>query len=265
MDVNVILRKIDELYSAGNTAQVGDLLAAAIRQAEEEIDDMALLSLFNEANGYYRNTGKPEAAVEYAEGAIDLIDRMELRSTVYHAITLINGATACRMAGERGKALSWYHHAEAVLNELPDRRYDYTRASLYNNMSSAYQDSGEPEKALTYLYRAMAIVSKMPGREAEVATSDINIAYALLRLRRFDEAKKSIDEALGYYDSEAGKNDIHYGTALACLAEYEYLTGDRTSAVAYYEKAAEEEKRVLGENNAYKSHMANAEKIRKEL
>ena len=68
----------------------------------------------NEMEGLYRNTGRVAQAVDMADMALSLIAGMGLDGSIHHGTTLLNAATARRMAGVWRKRFPKYREAEAI-------------------------------------------------------------------------------------------------------------------------------------------------------
>lgn len=112
----------------------------------------------NEMEGLYRNTGRVAQAVDMADMVLSLIAGMGLDGSIHHGTTLLNAATARRMAGDV-EALSQYREAEAIFKNL-GKTDGYEMASLYNNISQIYQEQEEHEKALESLDKALELIKR---------------------------------------------------------------------------------------------------------
>ena len=194
------------------------------------------LMMCNEMEGLYRNTGRVAQAVDMADMALSLIAGMGLDGSIHHGTTLLNAATARRMAGDVEKALSQYREAEAIFKNL-GKTDGYEMASLYNNISQIYQEQEEHEKALESLDKALELIKKMENSEAEVATTHVNRALSLMALGRLDEADEELKESLTFYASPEGVQSGHFGSALAAAGELAWRRGNYDQAIGLLEKA----------------------------
>ena len=68
--------------------------------------------MYNELVGLYCSTARIPQAVEVSDKALGLSPVMGLGKTVHHATTLLNAATARRMAGDSDAALGQFLEAE---------------------------------------------------------------------------------------------------------------------------------------------------------
>jgi len=256
MDINQVLDQLDRLYAGGDLNEIQKFFDEKVRDAQWENDTAAMLTLYNEMEGFYRSTGRADFAVEISGYALRLIEEMGLQDTIFHATTLINGATAARMAGQNEDALKGYSQAENILKQL-EKDKTYNMATLYNNVSQVYMELQETETALAYLEKALAIVEELPGTEAEAAITRENIALAQMNLGELERAKEMLDAAEAYFETEKGRNDRHVGSIYSSIGEYYYKTGNKEQAIAYYEKSAEAILRFFGKNAAYQTVQEN--------
>ena len=214
------------------------------------------LMMCNEMEGLYRNTGRVAQAVDMADMALSLIAGMGLDGSIHHGTTLLNAATARRMAGDVEKALSQYREAEAIFKNL-GKTDGYEMASLYNNISQIYQEQEEHEKALE-------LIKKMENSEAEVATTHVNRALSLMALGRLDEADEELKESLTFYASPEGVQSGHFGSALAAAGELAWRRGNYDQAIGLLEKALMVTQSRFGESDACAVIRQNLEMIKKE-
>lgn len=259
-----MLEELDALYGRGELARAEEKMNGWLQEALEEDNFGAALTLYNEMEGVYRTTGRAARAVECADQALELIGRMGLRGTIHHGTTLLNGATASRMAGDSKRALSLYREAEEIFTALGEDK-SYQMASLFNNISQLYQEEEKHEEALSYLDKAMELVRKMENSEAEVATTHINRSLSLMALERMDEAGEEIQKGMSYYDSSAGQKDGHRGSALAAAGEFAWRCGNAEKAADFFESAIAVTRDRFGENDACRVMRKNLEKIRNEI
>ena len=99
MEIQKILTRYDSYLNMGKLKDAEALLLLSLQDAEEEGLYGARLTLLNELEGMYRTTGRARQAMEISEKALALISVLGLTGQEPHAVTLLNGATACRAAG----------------------------------------------------------------------------------------------------------------------------------------------------------------------
>ena len=94
MDMERIINRLDMLVEKKDYEGAKELLAYWLQDAKEKENYRGLLSLSNESMGFFRKTGDKEHAVNCAETALRLIERLGMEETITAATTYIN-------AGER--------------------------------------------------------------------------------------------------------------------------------------------------------------------
>ena len=264
MNVKELLQKLDYFYEQGRLKDAEKLLVSSAETATEDRNYSALLTIYNEMEGLYRTTGRAGKASEISDKALELISLMRLENTVHHATTLQNGATANRVAGNNVKALDMYSRAAEIYKKLGYGN-SYQMASLYNNISHIYQHQNDHKTALEYLTLALKAISKLPENEAEIATTKICMSLSHMAMNNFDDAEKTLNDALSYYESDIGKNDGHYGSALSAKGEFLWRKKGYNNAIITYEKALDVTLKRFGENYGCKIIRENIDKIRKEM
>lgn len=103
MEIQKILTRYDSYLNMGKLKDAEALLLLSLQDAEEEGLYGARLTLLNELEGMYRTTGRARQAMEISEKALALISVLGLTGQEPHAVTLLNGATACRAAEKMKK------------------------------------------------------------------------------------------------------------------------------------------------------------------
>ena len=130
-------------------------------------------------------------------------------------------------------------------------------ASLYNNMSLAYNEIKDYEIACLFLEKALSITVENENTEIEEATTHSNLATTLMRLNKLPEAVKHIEAALEIYESSDGPRDFHYSSALSTMGEALFRLKDSEGALEYYKRALNEIESSMGRNSSYVSTCRN--------
>lgn len=249
MRTETIIAEYDALLDRQQKEEAQKVLEQGIRQAVEEEDDGALLTLLNEMIGYMRETSQVEASYRYAETALKLMDKMEIEGSAAYATTLLNIANAYRAGGRLEDSMGFYKEVLKLYEELLPRT-DMLFASLYNNVSLLYQEQGDFEKARENLLKALEIVKVNENVAFEEAVTYANLAAACLRTGREEEGAEYARMALRLFEQIQVK-DSHYCAALSALGTYYYQRGEYAKAASYFEQAMEGMKAFLGENEYY--------------
>ena len=213
MQTETIIAEYDALLDRQQKEEARKVLEQGIRQAVEEEDDGALLTLLNEMIGYMRETSQVEASYRYAETALKLMDKMEIEGSAAYATTLLNIANAYRAGGRLEDSMGFYKEVLKLYEELLPRT-DMLFASLYNNVSLLYQEQGDFEKARENLLKALEIVKVNENVAFEEAVTYANLAAACLRTGRDEEGAGYARRALELFEGIQVK-DSHYCAALS--------------------------------------------------
>ncbi len=248
MNVNEKLDRLDELIQAQDLAGADRELSAWADEAIREGDRGAALTFYNEMEGLYRVTGRAAEAAAISEKALALIEDMGLQGTVHHATTLLNGATANRVAGNIGKAKELYLAAAGIyegMEESQDRTYYL--ATLNNNLAQVYQEEKDYGQARVHLLKALELIRQCPGCEGEEATTLVNLSLLYMMTGEQKEADSAIAKALSYYEGSEGEKDNHSAAAFTAAGELAYWEGDNEKARAYLKKALAISEAVFGE------------------
>lgn len=256
MDINRFFDGLSAIFASGKNEQVSDYLRKNLAEAEADSDDQAVITILNEMVGYYRITSNHAESLKAAERALNLMRRLGYEDTIHYGTTLLNAATAYRVAGDKKKALQLFNSALVIyLRELPAE--DERLAALYNNLSSIHQDAKEYEKAAEYLEKSAAILSKIKGAEIDAATVYTNLALAMIELGREREAMETLQKAVNLFKGTTADGKVeakaapHYASTVAGLAGAYYKMKDYAKAAALYEEALTRIKEAYGENDDY--------------
>lgn len=264
MNSKQLLDQLDNFYRSSDTTGAENLLNHARSECERTHDQGALLTVYNELIGLYRETGRCEQSVELTDLALKLTADLSLNGTIEHGATLLNGATACRSAGQLERSLAFYLQAETIFLKN-NQEHSYYMASLYNNVSQLYQDRQEYELALEYQKKALALIRTLSENESEIATTLINMSHTYMALDRLYEASDVLKQAMDYYEAPACRHDPHYGAALSAMGQLAFYKGDYHTAAHWLQKALQKESELFGENDACRIIRTNLDYIRAKL
>lgn len=250
MDINEILKKLDDLLKQNEIEKVEPFLLQCLEEAKETESYGVYISVCNELIGFYRSISNYRKSLDVSEDVLLLMEELQLENTEHFATTLLNVATAYRAAGEGEKSYAYYMRAMKIYEQLlePD---DYRFASLYNNMSILLFEQGKDEKAAGELEKALTIIEKSDLYSAERATTLTNLALIYFKQNKNEEAKEKLELALQIFEQNEEKKDAHYSAALAGIGEAYYHMGEYAKSLQSYEKALDEIKKHFGENESY--------------
>ncbi len=264
MDINKVMGELDALFDEGKTGHIGPFLEEHIEQAADEQDNEALLMLYNEAVGFFRETGEYGKTISNCSKALELIENMGIQGTIPYATTLLNIANAYRAAGLLKESLEFYNKVQPIYDAQlsPDDMY---YAGLYNNMSLLFQEMKDFRSAKDYLQKALDIVVKKEDKQFETAVTHANLANTCIELGEDDEAKARAEEAIRIFE-EIGVDDAHYSAALSALGSLYYMDKNYEEACRVMEKSRDCVAKYLGtENIQYQRLSENIALIRSKI
>lgn len=248
MDMTQLEKQLDALFQAAdNEGNIDNFLTENTKRAKEEGDMQALLWLYNETMGFYREAGTYEKSLAAAQAAITLAGEMGVEGTIPYATTLLNAANACRAAGHLEESLAFYQAVEPIYQEklAADDMYF---ASFYNNLSLLKQEMGDFAGAGKLLQKALAIVETKPEAAFETAVTYANLANTCIQLGESSQAREYASQAVSSFEAQ-GVDDAHYSAALSALGSLCYQAGEYEQAIQTLTKARACVQKYLGTEN----------------
>lgn len=264
MNLNQVMAELDDLFTQERISEVPQFLEENIEKAHAEGAQDAMLTLYNECIGFYRETGQYDKSIESCHKAMALMDEMGLNGTLPYATTLLNIANAHRAAGHLQESLAFYNQVRPIyVAKLKED--DMYFAGLYNNLSLLYQEMGDFAAAKEQLENALEIVTHKKDAAFEVAVTQANLANTCIELGQDDEAKARAEEAIRIFE-DIGVDDAHYSAALSALGSLYYMDKDYQQALGAMEKSRECVAKYLGvENIQYQRLSDNIAIIKEKL
>ncbi len=247
MDINQFFTTLDALFANKDMQQAETYMQESLVAAEQTSDLGSAIAICSELGGYYRMLSRYTEGIALYEKAISYLQQLGLLETEHHATTLMNYATTCTLTGETEKALSLYTKAGEIFMQK-GLTQDYRMATLYNNMSSLYQDLGDYDKAEEHLSLALCILEQLREAEIETAITYTNWAQLCFSKGRVDDAEEKINRAIALFESAGGDSDVHYAAALNVSGEIAFAKEDFTSALQQFERAMALTARDFGSN-----------------
>lgn len=263
-DVDEFLAGLDRIFDRHAAAdEAGPYLEQAMVDAENAGDNAGLLTVLNEAMGFYRSQGRHDENQWVVQRTLELALRMGLEGSEAWATTLINCATAMRAAGRYEQAEDLYRQALDCAQKVygsGDRR----PAALHNNLSMLYSETGRLNLARRELELALELIvgsSVDPGTDLDVASTHTNLALVLLQLAQGDAAQDAdgllaqADEhasaALDIYAAGHLEHSAHYASALAGLAQVRAAQGRHDEAADFYRRSLDVIEECYGKDTDY--------------
>jgi tetratricopeptide (TPR) repeat protein len=261
MDMNQFFHKLDSLINTKGLKEGESYVKQSLSEAQKDGDYKAVVSIANELGGMYRVTGRLSEAMNVYELSVSILKLLKLEHTTEYGTTLINLASVHSEGKEYIEALALYQQA-AQIYEKSGVSNDYNTATLYNNISQAYDGLEENHKAVKSAEKALKIIKKLPGKEIETATSYTTLAVRYIHNQRYTEAEECIKKAEDIFLNTGKKNvNPHYAATLAAKGELYYYKGNTELAEKNFEQAIMIIREKFGENIAFDTILKNIERI----
>lgn len=252
MDIQKVLAEYDSMFGKYTLKEIEGFLLKHLSEARFKSEHEELVTLLNEAIGFYRDTTQKEKALKNCGALMEHLVEMKLEGTIPYATSLLNIANAFRAFDLHNEAVQLFEKVEEIYGNHISKE-DFMYASLYNNWALAYQESGEYDKAAEMLRKALRIVDLYKEAIIPQATTRTNLASSLLAIgteSAYQEAVEHLSKALAIFEKDGGK-DFHYGAALVAMGDaYSYKENYRKAAEYYKAGMAEVEKHT-GKNDNY--------------
>ncbi|MBQ3356805.1 MAG: tetratricopeptide repeat protein [Oscillospiraceae bacterium] len=190
-----VLSKLDG-YLAQNDYAAGErLLGNWLREADACGDRQGKLTVLNEQIGIYRKMGKEAECLAAIDGALALMEDLQMQDAVTGGTTLINAATGYKAFGRARDALPLYRRAQTIY-ETRLAADDDRLAALYNNMALTLSELEQYREAERLYEKAIAIMERRPHGEAEAAITYLNLADLLCAEEGYEAAEARIEAYL---------------------------------------------------------------------
>ncbi len=260
MDIYVFFKKLDELYDT-HREKVEAFLLESMKEARSVRDKEALITILNEAIGFYRDRDRMTDCILCCDAVKQLLLTVGEKDSKAYATTLLNVATAYRAFGRLIEAEKIYREVLEIYGKLLSPK-DYLYAALYNNIALLKQKQKLTGESIYYLKKAIRIIEAYPEAKVELATSQINLAEALMKTENWRLAKPELLKAMKIYLE--GRTDMfHYSFALSALARYLYLDKAFEEALAIMKMAMEHLEKKVGRTADYRLLKADLKLIEK--
>ena len=222
LDVAVILNKYDELLNENQIKEAGEYLEE-IKNAIAENDTFAEMTLHNEVVSFHRRTGEQAKAVAAINEILQLLEKLEIKSSVVGANMYLNCATTLNFFHRTADSLPLFERAfEAYINTIPEN--DYRFAGFYNNYALALYETENYNEALRYFRKALNILSLYKGNDSEMAVTFCNLSHLFEKTKDEEMVTNCLNSAffsLKDYDGEINNNFVLH--CKKCIEAFRYF------------------------------------------
>ena len=193
--VGRILDKLREYEDRNDWPAVERHLKYWLEEALANRDERGQLMLNNELMGYYRKQGDREKALDHAERAMALVEKLEMQDTVTAGTTWVNAGTVKEAFGDPVGGLECFEMARANYEKNLSGN-DSRLGGLYNNMALALTVCGRYDEAEVMFRRALDVMAAQEHGELEQAITWLNMADAAEAALGAEDAEEAVEEYL---------------------------------------------------------------------
>lgn len=205
--VQRVIDKMNDYMSRLDYAGAERHLNYWLAEARAGGDRRGELTVLNELIGHCRKTGQKEAAERYSREALELIDALELGSSVSVGTTYINIATAAYVFGDYECSIGMFERAEKIYRG--SRQVDARlMGGLYNNMGLTLTALRRWDEAMEAYRKALSCMQDVPGGAPEQAETCLNMANTLEYRYGAVEAEEQINELLDRAEALLDSPDV---------------------------------------------------------
>ena len=224
--VSRFINRLDAAFNCNDMKGAQECIRFWESEARRLNDDRGLLTVLNEAIGYYRRVKKKTRALEAMKESLSLVEKLRQTHTLSGATIYTNAATTCSFFGETEEALRLYEKAADYFEAVGDTEcYEY--AALLNNRAATLYGLTRYDEAEADWLAAIRILNGVGFHDGEIAVSLLMLAH--LTFDRDNGAHEKVeallDEAWDYINSEKQPRDGNYAYILRkCAPSLDYFS-----------------------------------------
>lgn len=229
MTASRFLSKIDSCFNNNDMKGARECIESWERDAREINDEELLLTILNEAVGFYRRTGKKEKAIKACTECEDLIRKLNLKDSFSGATIYVNIATTYAFCSREEEALNFYDKAENVFKSL-GKTNTFEYASLLNNKAGTLNTIKKYDEAEKNYLSAIEILKNIGNHDGEIAISLVMLAHITFdktdnpSAETYEKVENLLDEAIKYIKSKNQPQDGNFAYVLRkCAPSFDYF------------------------------------------
>ena len=221
-----IAQKLDEYWGARDYDGAERHLLYWLEEAKLGHDERGEFMLRNELMGHYRKLGKEQEAIEHAEAALRLVDKLENEGSISAATCYVNAATVYHAFSRASAAMPYFELAKKIYEEKLGAA-DAKLGGLYNNMALALTALRRFGEAYEYYHKALGVMKGVENGEMEQAVTHLNIANAVEDEHGLERGAEKIEQCLalaqGCLDKEGLPRSGYYAFVCEkCAPSFDY-------------------------------------------
>lgn len=188
-------------------------------------DDSGLLTVLNEAVGFYRRSQKKSKALRAMEESLSLVEKLGLTQSLTGATIYINASTTLSFFGREEEGLRLYDKAAVCyLGNNMTETYEY--AALLNNKAATLHGMKRYDEAEENWKDAIGILKKVGFHDGEIAISLVMLAQLTFDRDNtaYSQVEALLDEAWEYLNSDNQAKGVNYAYVLRkCAPSFAYF------------------------------------------
>lgn len=208
-----VLEKLDAYLGKNDYDGAERHLKYWLGEADADGDGRGAFALKNELMGLYRKVGKRDEALEFADAALELAEKLGIAESAAGGTSFVNAATVYKAFGMPEKSLELFERAREVYERELDGD-DSRLGGLYNNMGLTLCDLRRFDEARELYSAALRVMEKAQYGEAERAITYLNLANLAEAQYGLEEASEEIgglvERARELLESEALPRNGYY-------------------------------------------------------
>ena len=225
INVTRFIEQLDGCFNRNDMKAARDCIEYWETEARRLGDDRGLLTVLNEAVGFYRRSQKKTRALKAMEESISLVEKLGLAQSPSGATIYINAATTLSFFGREEEGLGLYDKAADfyISRNLTET---YEDAALLNNKAATLNEWKRYDEAEANWKEAIAILKKVGFHDGEIAITLVMLAHLTFDRDNTSQEKVEalLDEAWEYLNSDNQPKDGNYAYVLRkCAPSFAYF------------------------------------------
>lgn len=223
--VSRFIDRLDACFNRNDMKGARECIQFWESEARRLNDKRGLLTVLNEAVGYYRRVKKRTRAMEAMDESLRLADELGQSETVSGATIYTNAATTLSFFGNEEQALELYQKATACF-EAEGRTESYEYAALLNNRAATLNELRRYDEAEVNWLAAIDILKRVGYHDGEIAVSLIMLAHLTFDRDEtsYEKVESILDDAWEYINSDNQPKDGNYAYILRkCAPSFDYF------------------------------------------
>lgn len=225
ISVQRFIDRLDGCFAHNDLSGARECIQTWEAEARRLNDRRGLLSVLNEAVGFYRRTQKKSKALAAMRECVALVEQLGLQNTLSGATIYINAATTLSFFGQEEEGLLLYDKAAACYAES-GKTDTYEYAALLNNRAATLNALKRYDEAETGWRQAIDVLRREGRHDGEIAISLVCLAHLTFDRddSAYDQVEALLDEAWECINSPRQARDGNYAYILRkCAPSFDYF------------------------------------------